>query len=144
MAHPLNTYSDAVERLLRAGEAILAAYGGDTPDWLRDEAGTLADACRDMRRAAIPLDRYIGSADAPAPAKHVRNVVLAKMETTIGVDEPARGAFDDDGSYWPGNGLGYSCGTINMPDDMEEEAATHKWSVVRRDQANGRIYVTRA
>ena len=41
--------------LYESSEALLAAYGGDTPNWLRTEAVQVEDALIALRKAAAPL-----------------------------------------------------------------------------------------
>lgn len=55
--------------LYDASEALLNAYGGDTPDWLRTEAVQVEDALISLRKTAAPLPqddhRTITSGFAP-------------------------------------------------------------------------------
>lgn len=47
----------ATENLIARAEALLAAFGGDTPDYLRSEAESLADAIATMKETrADPAD----------------------------------------------------------------------------------------
>jgi hypothetical protein len=58
MVAPLATYIDRSVQLQRAALDLLAAFGGDTPDWLRDEAARLERACDLMAQTPLPIDPY--------------------------------------------------------------------------------------
>lgn len=70
---------DASERLSRIGtlagslyesaESMLGAYGGDTPDWIREEASKVEDDLTALRKAAPPIkEAEPDTAPSPAPA----------------------------------------------------------------------------
>lgn len=51
----LEKVSRLAGELYESSEALLSAYGGDTPDWLRTEAINVEDALIKLRKAAAPL-----------------------------------------------------------------------------------------
>lgn len=53
--------------LYNASKEMLDAFGGNTPDWLREEAVKLEDAMEDLKKAAVPLKKQDAWAES-APA----------------------------------------------------------------------------
>lgn len=93
--------------LIESAQALLDAYGGDTPDWLRAEATALEKAIGEMRdAAATPEER------AAAQDEHGSD--------DVEIDDDALASRTDEGTWV--QGWVYVAMSDDEPEDEEDDA----------------------
>ncbi len=75
-----------IEALTKSADALLAAFGGDTPDYLRSEAAALAEAVATAKEAA-------------ADSATIRRAIAEYGSDDIEIDDDALTSTSDHGTW---------------------------------------------
>lgn len=95
------TFNTSARALGDAANALLASFGGDTPEWLRGEAKRLAHALEAFEAADIASMVETHNYTPESAAYQIRSRILSREPGTYGADNrPGEFVRMRDNSLW--------------------------------------------